>query len=251
MAVRRSELRIPLAVAFFIALSGACGGGDDGTPAEYETKPGPSVPQPPAERRLDVEGEVTITPSSGEPFTISVISKVEGTTTIYNGRESGYDLVMACGDTVADVDITLYLAQTRGGIEIIERKGDRWTIGPDRRAAEIVPSQPTSSGIDAGGEGGSDGGDGGDAGDASVEAPPSETQLVDGVSLPATDGSREISVTLLSSRVRYDIRATIPWRASNAPASCQEVKPGTGTSGSGGGCGGGGSSRRSSGGDWD
>lgn len=248
--MRRSSSRSPLVLAVVIALSGACGGGDDGTPAEYETKPGPSVPQPPAQRRLSGEGEVTITPSDGQPLSATLLAKVEGTTTIYEGRESGYTLEMVCGESVADVEIVLHFSQGAGGIDLIERKKGRWTIGPDQRTAEVVPSQPTSNdGSDAGAD--VDAGDADDAGDAGLGTSTPAPQLVDGVGLPAADGSRVIDVTLLSSRVRYDIRATIPWLASNAPATCQTVEPGTGTSSSGGGCGGGSSSRRSSGGDWD
>lgn len=240
MAARRFQSRTSVVLAFFIALSGACGGGDDDgeTPAEYETKPGPSVPEPPAQRLEAGEGEVLITPSgAGQPITAELLAKVEGTTTIYEGRESGYRLVMECGDTIADVDITLHFTQGQG-IDLIERKGGRWTIGPDKRAAEIVTTQPTS--------------DAGDAGD-DAQAPEPATDLVDGVGLPAPDGSREVVVSLLSSGVRYDIRVTIPWLASSAPATCQVEKPGTGTKGSSGGCGSGSKSksRRSSGGDWD
>lgn len=251
-SMRRTDLRIPLAVAFFVALSGACGGGDDGdgVPAETATVPGPSVPQPPLPRRRTAEGEVTITDASGGETSVTLLSKVEGSS-VYSGRESGFDLEMACGDTVARVDVELYFA--RGDrILRIERQRDRWAV--DGRAAEVVPSRPTSS--DAAVEndaGAGDGGDTGDAGDAGDATPPIDPELVNGLGFPAADGSREVFVTLVASGVRYDVSATIPWRASIAPATCTETKPGTGTrSSGGGGCGGGSrSGRRSSGGDWD
>jgi hypothetical protein len=245
LIVMRRPSRTPLVLAFFIALSGACGGGgDEGTPAEYETKPGPNIPQPPAQRSVTAEGEVEITLASGEVSTVALSSKVEGST-VFAGRESGFNLEMACGETIARVEVSLYFVR---GTEVlrIERQRDRWTV--DGATAEVVPSRPTA--IDAGIV--ADGGDGdaGDAGSDAETAPPPNPEFVNGLGFPAADGSREVVVTLVEDGVRYDIRATIPWRASIAPATCQEVKPGTGTSGSGGGCGGG-KSRRSSGGDWD
>ena len=233
-------MRSPAVLVVAIALSGACGGDDN--PAVYETKPGPSVPQPPEQRRQDAEGEVTVTPGgvAATPFSAAIIAKVEGTTTIYNGKQSGYTLEMKCGDEIADVAITLYFSPSPGGMEIIERKAGKWTVGPDHRSAEIVTSAD-DAGTDAGN-------DASDASDASIVEPSPEPELVDGVGLPASDGSRVISVRLLQSRVRYDSRATIPWLASNAPATCEVLKPGTGTGDSG--CGSR-SGRRSSGGDWD
>src|SRR5688572_8373324 len=104
MAMRRSRSRVPLALAVLIALSAACGDDDEGVPAEYETVPGPNIPQPPAERRLSAEGEVTITSTSGAGTSATLLNKVEGGT-VYSGRESGFNLRMACGETVADVEI--------------------------------------------------------------------------------------------------------------------------------------------------
>lgn len=241
--------RLPLALAFFLALSGACGGDDDtGTPAEYETLPGPAVPQAPVPRRLDAEGEVTVTALSGAVATVTLANKVSGAT-VYSGKESGFNLEMQCGDTVADVVVSLYFEE---GSEIIrvERRDGRWTV--DGRTADVVPTRPASSDdAGAGNDGGDDAGDAGVA-DASASPPPS-TEFVNGVGLPEIDHSRKVFVTLVSNDSRYDIRATIPWRESIAPLSCTQQKPGTGTSSSNsGGCGSGSSSsRRSSGGDWD
>ena len=244
MPMRRYPSRIPLAFALLIGASSACGGGgdDDGVAAEYETTPGPSVPQPPAERRLTADGECVITEASGETSSATLLTDVEAPSSVYNGRESGFDLEMACGATVAEVEVSLYFSRGTD-ILFVERNANRWTV--DRRLAEVVPSQPAAR--DAAAE--PDAGDVDASADASVPAP--EAAFVNGVGFPATDGTRPVSVTLVANGVRYDIRATIPWRSSHAPATCQKLKPGTGTSGSGGGCGGGSSSRRSSGGDWD
>ena len=242
------QSRTPLALAFFIALSGACGGSDDeGTPAEYENVPGPNVPLPPEPRRTTAEGEVTITPDAGAVVSVELSDRVGGST-VYSGKQSGFSLEMQCGDNVADVHVELYF--DRGGSEIlrIERTADRWTV--NGRVAEIVPSRPASA--DAGTV---DAGDSGDAGEAGVDAgaaDPSTVDLVNGVGFPQIDHSRIVFVTLVANEIRYDIRATIPWRTSTAPTTCSVQKPGTGTkSSSSGGCGSGSSSRRSSGGDWD
>lgn len=249
--MRPYSSRIPLALAFFLALSGACGGDDDegGIPAEYETVPGPNIPQPPAQRSLIAEGEIDVTATTGEASSAVIVTKV-ASGSIYSGKESGFTLRMACGSTVAAVDVALYFPQG-DEIIIVELQNDRWQV--DNRSAEVVPARTTSTSTDAGDAGDVDAGDASDAGDAGVTAPPPDPQFVNGLGFPGVDGRREVSVTLVANGVRYDVRATLPWLASNAPVSCQEVKPGTGTKGSsGGGCGSSsGSSRRSSGGDWD
>jgi hypothetical protein len=251
MAMRRFQSRAPLALAFFIALSGACGGDDDdaGVPSETETVPGPNVPQPPAQRSLTAEGAVEITQDTGEASSATLVTKV-ASGSVYAGKESGFTLRMECGQTIANVDVALYFPNG-DELVIVERERDRWSV--NSRTADVVPSKPQSA--DAGSVDAGDAGtaDAGDVGDAAAAPPPTDPSFVNGVGLPGIDGRREVSVTLLASNgIRYDIRATIPWLASVAPATCQNTKPGTGTPGSsGGGCGGGSSSRRSSGGDWD
>src|SRR5690606_13402661 len=89
MAMRRTHVRFPLALALLIAVSGACGGGEDDVPPEYETKPGPNVPQPPAQRSLVAEGEVTITDAGGNVESAALLTKVTASSSAYFGRESG------------------------------------------------------------------------------------------------------------------------------------------------------------------
>lgn len=239
--MRRSNPRIPLAVAFFIALSGACGGDDDATSAKSEPTPGPSVPQPPANRSLSAEGEMTITLINDVDST-TLVPKVEASG-LYAGRESGFNLVMTCGDTVAEVEVSLFFA--RGpGVYFVERRNGRWFV--DNYGAEVVTS---SSGGDAGSDASADA-DAAGATDASAAQP--SPDFVNGVGLPGVDGRREVRVALIADKVRYDVRATIPWRASISPAACDGNEPVAANSGSSGGCGSGNSSsRRSSGGDWD
>jgi hypothetical protein len=236
--MRSSSTRTPLALAFFVVLSGACGGDDDeAAPAEYASVPGPTVPQPPAQRSLSAEGAIDVTPASGQATSATLVTKVSAG--VYAGRESGYTLRMECGDTVASVDVALYFPQ---GDEIIlvERRANRWEV--DDRPADVVSMSVVDAGADA-------------ASDAS--APSSDPAIVNGVGLPDGEGRREIAVALRTSDgVRYEIRATVPWLASVAPATCQERQTSTATTGStsrrSSGCGSGSSSnRRSSGGDWD
>lgn len=245
MALRRSASRTPLALAFFIVLSGACGGDDDDRgssdpPPAGETVPGPNVPQPPAQRNLSAEGSIAITPETGTATSSTLLETVESAG-FHQGRKSGYTLEGACGTTAIDVQISLFFE--RGSeVLVVERRANRWTV--ERRSAQVVPSEPSSTVVDAGAAD-----DSGDVADAEV---------VGGVGFPDPEGRRVVVVSLLADGVRYDIRATIPWLSSNGPATCFQSKPSpntTSSSGSGsnggGGCGGGGGSRRSSGGDWD
>lgn len=254
--MRRAPSRIPLALAFFIALSGACGGDDDeAVPAESTTEPGPSVPQPPQGRSLVAEGSVEITPATGDVATGTIATKVVSND-IYNGDESGFELHILCGQTVADVEVALYFAYERE-THVVELRNDRWTV--DRSVAEVVPAKPTAndvdagSGADAGADAETDAGAdaGADAGSDAAVPPTTDPSFVNGVGFPGVDGRREIKVTLAKDGVRYDIHATVPWLKSVAPNVCQKTVPGTGSkSSSGGGCGGG-SSKSSSHHDWD
>lgn len=227
--LRPSASRFPLALAVLIVLSGACGGSDDDDApplAEYETEPGPNVPQPPSQRDLTADGTITVTPRTGGPVT----------TSIQTGGETGFSLVMTCGATTADAKVALYVS-VEGRVRLIELKSHLWYV--DGRVARRVDSPSTA---DAGA---------GDAGDAGASTPPPTYQ--NGVGLPDVDGRRAVFLTLDADGTRYDIDVTIPWLASVAPATCQKAKPGTSQpSSSGGGCGGNSSSsKRSSGGDWD
>ena len=251
--MRRAPSRIPLALAFFIALSGACGGDDDRgeEPTEASTEPGPSVAQPPEGRSLVAEGSVEVTTDNGDAVSATVATKVVSSD-IYNGKESGFALRMLCHETVPEIEVAVYFTY-RGGTHIAELRNNRWSV--DRSSAEIVPMKTTSNDVDAGAN---DAGADADT-DASVDGgadaavvPPADPSFVNGVGFPGVDGRREILVTLVAEGARYDIHATIPWLASFAPNVCQKTTTSsTGSkSSSGGGCGGG-SSRRSSGGDWD
>lgn len=252
--MRRAPSRIPLVLAFFIALSGACGGDDDeAAPEEPTTEPGPSVAQPPEGRSLVADGEVEITLKTGDVATGTVVTKVVSND-INNGKESGFELRMLCHETVPEINLTLYFTD-RGTTRVVERQSNRWSV--DRTIAEVVPVKATSNDVDAGADAGADAdtdasADGGsDSGSDAAVATPADPSFVNGVGFPGVDGRREVLVTLLADGTRYDIHATIPWLSSFAPNACQKSTPtsSSAASKSSGGCGGGSSKKSSH--DWD